>query len=287
MSTFPRAHRNAMAMPGFSLVELMVSLVVASLGFAGVLQFFVNYQRVTQQQEQMTTLQINLRAASDRMTSHLRRSGYGVPPSLLEGWIDWVPGFDANPKITPGATASDPDRISIATCTSKPVATVAATLPAGVANTTVTLTSLVPGQTIEQLFDSAKNRNLIRFVAGAQAGGGFARAVSVSGSTVTIDADPGAAGEQGFSSRDYFPGTPICRVDVTTYGVDTVTRTLTIDEHQGGGVQRAFDGITDLQISGGGGSYAMEITGRSERPDPTTGNPIPRRLRPVVTVRNP
>ena len=271
---------------GFTLVELMVSIVVTSLALTGVLTFFMNYQRVSRQQEQLRALQTELRAAIYRMTSNLRRSDYGAPRTLLPTWIDWVGGFDANPKITQGAASSDPDTMSIAACTAKPVATVAATLSMGPGNNTVTLTSAVPGKTIEQLLDISLNRDLIRFVAGTNTDSGFARVAAVTGDSVTIDTDPGTSGNQGFSTRDYFAGTPVCRVDVTTYAIDTATGTLTIDDHDGGGARPAFVGMTDLQVSGGGNVFNLEVAGETEQADPVTGNPIPRRHAARITVRN-
>lgn len=281
--------RNAFARSvgrGFTLIELLIALAVTSLAISSVGYFYVNYKRVSYQQEQVIALETNLRAASDRLTSNLRRADYGVPTALLPTWIDWVSGFNVNPLITQGATANDPDTISIAACTSRPIATVAATLAKGAGNTTVTLTSAVPGQTIAQLLDPATNKDLIRFVAGDEINAGFARVMSVSGTTVTFDTDPGASGNQGFTARDYFVGTPVCRVDVTTYTVDTGSRALTIDENQGAGVQSVFDGITNLQIGGGGNVYVFVVSGVTERPDPATGNPIPRQLAAQVTVRN-
>ena len=271
---------------GFTLVELLVSLTVMSIAVGGVVHFFGNYKRVSYQQEQLMNLQTNVRAASDRITTNLRRADYGVPTSLLATWVDWVSGFSTNPLIVQGANATDPDTISIAACAPKPVATVTSTYTKGAANVTVTLTSAVAGQTIAQLLNPAQNKDLIRFVAGDSVSSGFARVISVSGNVVTFDTDPGTFGNQGFTTRDYFAGTPICRVDVTTYTVNAGSRILTINENQGAGVQTLFDGITNLQISGGGNVYSVVLTGLTDRADPTTGNPIPRQLAAQITVRN-
>jgi prepilin-type N-terminal cleavage/methylation domain-containing protein len=271
---------------GFSLTELMVSVVVMTLALGGVLTFFANFQRVSRQQEELRAMQTELRAASDQLTSGLRRAGYGAPTTLVSTWVSWVSGFDANPKIIQGATSADPDTISLAACTAKPIATVATTLPVGAGNNTVTLTSAVAGLDVDQLLDLGTNRVLIRFLGGHVVNSGFARVTAVSGDTVTIDTDPGTSGNQGFDTRTYFAGTPVCRVDVTTYAVDTSADTLTIDEHQGAPARAVFNGITDLQVTGGGNVFDLEIAGETERPDPTTGDPIPRRIGARITVRN-
>jgi prepilin-type N-terminal cleavage/methylation domain-containing protein len=268
---------------GFTLVELLVSMVVTLVVLGGVLTFFVNQQQVTREQQQVLDLQTNLRAASDRFTSHLRLVGYGVPADLT--WIDWVSGFTANPMVIPGS-GSSPDTIRIAACT-KPIATITSgtSLAKGAANNTVSLTSAVAGKNVVDLLDTA-SRKLIRFGAGsASATEGFAWVKGVSGAgataTVTIDTNRGTTGNQGFGARAYFAGTPVCRVDVTTYTVNTTTRTLMIDEHQGAGVQAAFDGITNLQIAGGGNIYDFTIQGTTE-----SAPVITRNLTGTITVRN-
>lgn len=271
---------------GFGLTELMIALAVMMITMSAVVAFFGSFQRITQQQDQVVALQSNLRAASDRMTSTLRRADYGSPRSLLPTWVNWVSGFNSNPMITAGATSTDPDSITIAACTTRPIAIVAANVLSGVGNNTATLTSTVPGQTIAQLFASAQNKHLMRFIAGSLPADGFARVTAISGSTVTFDTDPGTSGNQGFVGRSYFIDTPVCRVDVTTYAVDPTSRTLTIDQHQGRGAEAAFDGITDLQITGSGNGYDFTVSGLSERPDPGTNAFIPRSLTAAITVRN-
>lgn len=270
---------------GLSLVEAMVAVAVVLLVLAGVGGFFAHYRASSHQQEEIVAAQNSLRAAAERVGSHLRRARYGVPRSVLPAWVDWVPNFTANPRVVAGATANDPDRLVVAACTSKPVATVSQALPAGLANVDVVLESAVPGKTVSDLLDPAAGRGLIRFSAGPLPNTGFAKVVAVgAGSTaaVRIDTDPGTSGDQGFASRSYAVGTPICRVDVVTYAVDTAAKGLTIDEHNGAGPQLAFDGITNLKVSADASAYTVTLGGQAE-----TNPPLLRAVRTTVSLRNP
>src|SRR5688500_8658433 len=89
---------------GFTMIELLISLAVMSLAIGSVVHFFGNYKRMSYQQEQIIALQTNLRAASDRIASNLRRVDYGVPTASLATWINWVSGFNANPLIVPSGS---------------------------------------------------------------------------------------------------------------------------------------------------------------------------------------
>lgn len=271
---------------GMTLVEVMVTLAIVGLVTAGIVGFFAHYRASSHQQEDVVSLQNNLRAASDHITSHTRRAGYGMPQSLLPLWVDWVDGFDANPRVVAGASASDPDKLTVASCTARPVAFVAETLAAGIGNTTVVLESAVAGKSVADLIDPASGRGLIRFGGGASLTTGFARVVVTPGAGATaavlIDTDPGTAGNQGFALRSYFPGTPVCRIDVVTYAIDRAARTLTIDEHHGEGPQAAFDGFTNLKVSGSAPTLAITVSGETDSPPV-----VSRSLRIDVSGRNP
>jgi type IV pilus assembly protein PilW len=61
---------------GFTLVELMVTLVVAFLVIAAVYASYVVQQRTQVEQQQVTRIQQNLRAALDMMTREFKMAGY-------------------------------------------------------------------------------------------------------------------------------------------------------------------------------------------------------------------
>jgi type IV pilus assembly protein PilW len=61
---------------GFTLIEIMVSLVISSLVIAGVYGVYTIQQRSYTVQEQVSEMQQRLRSALDFMTRHIRMAGY-------------------------------------------------------------------------------------------------------------------------------------------------------------------------------------------------------------------
>lgn len=272
---------------GFTLVELMVACAILSLIMTGVIGFFSSVSRVTRQEAAAGVLESNLRLAAERLGSNLRRARYATPRTLLASWIPWVSGFNENPSIQQG-TGGAPDTLTVAACTATPVATLRASLPASPdgASNTVTLSSAVSGKSIGELLNTS-NRRLIRFGDGSAADEGFAQVTAIVGNSITFDTNLGASGSQGLLRRSYAAGTPVCRVDVTSYTLDSSTQTLKINEHQGAGAQPAIDGLSDLQISASDDVYRLVFTARSERPDPLTRVYVTREIATRISLRNP
>jgi type IV pilus assembly protein PilW len=69
---------------GFTLVELMVTMVVAFLVIAAVYASYVVQQRTQIEQQQVTLMQQNLRAGLDTMARELKMAGYD--PTLAGGY---------------------------------------------------------------------------------------------------------------------------------------------------------------------------------------------------------
>src|SRR5262249_4171780 len=162
------------------------------------------------QQDTTIELEDNVRIGLPLVVDRLRVAGYGVPTTNLAQWVPWVTGFTSNPLITTGPPAS----ISAAGCFALPVATLRAT--AAPRATTITLSDAtgVDANTRRLLWIGENTSALI---------------TGVSGTTITIDTDPTTAGNQGLP-RAYLVGTPICRVDVVTFSVNSSTQTLDLDE---------------------------------------------------------
>ena len=64
--------------PGFTLIELMVAVLIASILLTAAYQVLVGQSRVYETQEQTIDMQQNVRAALDFMGRELRLTGYGV-----------------------------------------------------------------------------------------------------------------------------------------------------------------------------------------------------------------
>lgn len=260
-----RRPRRIPAARGFTLVELLVACAVLSLVMGGVIGFFGSVSRVTREQQEASALEASLRLALERSAGDLRRARYSTPRSLLPAWITWVPGFDRNPQLHPGN--GGPDALSVAACTAAPIATLRSSSSASAdgSHNALSLRSAVSGKSLAELLNT-RSKRLIRVGDGGGVDEGFALVTAVNGSVITIDTDPGSAGSQGFRYRAWFAGTPVCRVDVTSYSVDRATRTLRINEHQGAGAQPAVDGVTDLRIAvRGDEEYQLRYTVQAER----------------------
>ena len=103
----------------------------------------------------------------------------------------------------------------------------------------------------------------------------------VSTEQISIDTDPTKTGNQGLS-RSYPAGTPLCRVDVSEFGVQvdetTGETSLYRDDHQGDGPLAVATGITDMQIVtvAAGRAYEIQLTAGIREPHLLRGTSIVR-----------
>jgi hypothetical protein len=223
-------------------------------------------------------LEQNMRVGMRVLSDALRATGYGVPSSNLKSWIPWMNGntFENNPEIVAGPPAT----ISVARCTSVPVAFL--TLPAARGSTSLTVTSNVPDKPVPTVLNPYHKRLI--FIGGKE----VAHVKHMSGdSTLTIDTGAIRGGEQGLINS-YPVGTPICRVDVLTFAIDSTSNELTLDLNQGDGAQQLADQISNLKITTveAAARYEIEMTALSKNVDPVTGTKLTRTLRSDVMVRN-
>src|SRR3989441_8678316 len=258
------------ASAGYSLVELLVAVLVLSVAMAAVVVVFSAQDRAYLRADTQATMEANLRLGMNMVTESLRNGKYGVPSANLSSWITWVSGFTSNPTIT--TNGSNPAVISVASATSKPVATLTAHVDA--AATTIYVSSS------SQLDTGAQRLLLIGDSENALITG-------VNSTALTIDTNPLLAGNQGLA-RAYPAGTPVYRVDVITFQVASGTSQLTRDDHQGGGAQAAVEGITNLQALTvtAGTKYDITLTARSPQLDAMTAQYLTNSLRSKVTLAN-
>ncbi len=264
---------------GFTLAELLVTLSIAGAVVAGVGTVFTTQSRVYKQQEQQMMVEQNLRVSMGMVTDALRMAGCGVPAHLL---ADWIPtsGFSTGPiAIQDGGGA--PDTLSVAACTPE-VSTISANAAAN--TTTLSASSTFPGHALTEMLN-ADDKRLI-WIGEAQ----HALVRGIGANSITIDTDPTKTGNQGLL-RLARAGTPIIRIDVSTFAVQTDGVSgrswLSLDQHHGA-VQAIAEGVTNLQIVPvtAGRQYQVTLTARSELPDPVSGVPFTRSLTAEVVVRN-
>ena len=270
---------------GFSLVELLVSVAIMMLVMAGVGAFYLANKFARTSEDLNQTAEAQLRLGMDQLMFNLRSAGYGVPTTNLSSWIPWVAGLTTDPIITPGATAADPDTITIAACTSKPIGYLNA-------NATVGAIALTVDDAARDSIDVAHNKRLI-FVNEAES----VYVNSVSGNVLNIDTNPLLAGPQGISRSYPGPmagvpqsGTPICRVDVITYSVDTANKKLVANYNQGSGSEVIVDGIINMKIvtdaTGVRAKYKVTLTAKSSQIDPLTRTYVQRDLTSTASRRH-
>lgn len=257
-------------MAGVTVVELLTALIFLGIAMVGVTAVFATHNRAYVGLDTRLAMETNLRIGIDVVTDTLRDAGYGVDTSV-GNWITWVPGFATNPTITVGP----PDTLSSASSTPQEVAQFALHADAGATEITVDDTSgIAPGMLGLLLIDDSEN----------------ALVVAAAGTILTIDTDPTTVGNQGLS-RGYPATTPVRRVDVTTFSIDTDASghpQLMRDLNQGAGAEAVVDGISDLQITTvtPAEHYVIELSAQSARPDPRTGAVVQQSLQSDVTLRN-
>lgn len=262
---------------GFSIVSILTGLLLTSVLMASAFTMLTTHTKTYNQQDLAMAMEQNLRVAVDQVGDALRSAGSAAPSADLTAWIPWVTGFDTNPHI-----AGSPARLSVARCTSFPVAVLSA--PAAAGAVTLSVDSNVAGQGLAELLDTEARRLIaIDDVENAHL-------TLVGSSLIEIDTDPTVAGAQGLS-RGFAAGTPICRVDVTTFGISTDgagTTHLFRDLNQGRGPEPYADAIADLRIVPlePGRVFEISLTGQSHGVDPLSEAPLQRTLTSIVAVRN-
>jgi prepilin-type N-terminal cleavage/methylation domain-containing protein len=266
---------------GFTLTELLVTLAIVSIVMTGVTGFFVSLGHSVLREQESSALTAGLRLGLDRIAADLRQAGHGVPQDRLALWIPWVSGFTENPQI---AHDHGSDTLTVARCTSQPVAVLASAAAIGATQLTLTSTSGAP---LRHLLNAERKR-LIRIAESE-----FAHVTGTPSGTATasigIDTQPDptvshppAAANPGLS-RPYPAGTPVCRVDVHTWWVDRAGSVLRLNTHHGAGNQPVVDGITALKLTG---RYRITLEARSARRDPATREYLQRRMSTQVVPRN-
>jgi len=256
---------------------MMVSLVILVFVFAGVAAFYGANRSARVAEDLSETMEAQLRVGMDSIMFDLRSAGYGTPTTNLSSWIPWVAGMTSDPLLTVGA-GSNPDTISIALCTSQPVGTLAAAYTAGAATFTLDAAGAAAVDTANKKLIYINNTEL-------------AQVYAKTGTTITPDTSPNIAGPQPLS-KSYNIGTPICRVDVVTFSVDTTAHTLLRNDNQGAGAQIIIDGITNMKIvtdaTGIKPKYAVTLTATSSQYDPLGNSTVlfTRSLASTASKRN-
>jgi|GEM_PF-551286 len=265
--------------PGFSIVEILVTLLIFSLVIGAIYGVFQSQNYTYSLQAQVAEMEQNARAASNMLIRELRMAGYKAMGSrLINNLSDFVPsGFipaapysvtlDANPKITAGA-GGYPDMItflSMLSTDSNPT-TLAAAAAEGATNLTLSTSASAAGYSIDDILHIGTASE-------------YAKIAGVSGNTVTIDTNPSVSGNQGLE-ESYVTGAEIGEISVVSYAVFNDANDPSNAYHtagvpalkrkvNSGGFQPLAENIQDMQITAlSSGEIQVTITARTEKADP-------------------
>ena len=136
------------AQAGFTLIELMVSLLISSLMVAMIMQIFIRMSGSYRTQQQVSEVQQVLAAAGTELREHLRLAGFQV----AQGFQTAAGGANIIPPIVITNSNTGPDSISLAYADASAQAKVTALVPA-TANATT-------DQNLGVLVDSVDNFNV-------------------------------------------------------------------------------------------------------------------------------
>jgi hypothetical protein len=242
----------------FTLVELLFASFVSTLVVLGIVAVFVTHARAYHDQKLLREMQQNARFAIDSIARDLRMAGYGlnVPVAELTQWISWGPSLTDNPLIVQGATAADPDTLTVAGAFEP----APATLGTAATNGTTTLKLASGGSAF-----NTGNKSVI-YVGRRET----AKVVGASGNTLTITTDPSTSKGLRFG---HAVGAPVELVQVVSYSVDSAGGLfdgmpyLLREDHAepaASGWQNMLAGhIENLQVAAASYGFTVSVTART------------------------
>lgn len=250
LAVFSQLYHRREKNVGFTVIELLVSIVSVSLIMTAVISSLAVHNKAAIQQDRLVSMEENLRAGMGMIAEALRNTGYGVPRTALNLWLG-----DSSFSTLPLNIATA-QQLKLATCTSQPVATLA--IQSGVNATTLTVNS-VSGLSVNKSIWIGRSE--------------FAKITNTDGRTIVIDTNMTTAGNQGIF-RAYPIGTPICRIDILTFTVDPSTKHLTLlrNDVPGAQPQLVAEEIISLVITQvtQGRLYRVTLTGKTKNVETNT-----------------
>jgi prepilin-type N-terminal cleavage/methylation domain-containing protein len=249
---------------GFTLVELLISIVMVGIMMASVATTFTAQSKASIQQDRHLEMEDNLRVAMHFVTDAIRNAGYGVPRTSLSTWLSSEYGTTTVPLIWNAS-----NYIAFASCGTTPVATVASNASLGATSLTVdTSASISAGDTI--------------WIGWAE----FAKVTSTTSNTVSFDTNPvSMAGSQGLY-RLVYSGTPICRVTTKKFTVNGSTMKLTYDPGDGSAAQVLAENIDYMALVQLTERRRYRLTLRGKMTDPKTNTTVTQQINSDVVFVN-
>jgi type II secretory pathway pseudopilin PulG len=255
-----------------------MALVTSGILLGAVVSSFISQQHTYSRQEQASEMTLSARAALDMIIRDIRTTGYGVPASGLEEWIDWVSDREGNrlrftEPIRITQRENEADTLMLVGCFDAPIARLRADAEVGDdrLNLRYDRGTQAFNTTKRKIFYLGRNENGIVTKTASQA----RRRRSI-----RIDTDPATPGNQGVD-WSYRGGDDILELlKVITYAikVDNVnyeipTPILTRDENTGGGAQPLAEHVEDLRITRNGDTLIVALTVQTAQPEPNYTHP--------------
>ena len=221
---------------GFSFIELMIAMAILCITTLAAFGVMISQKKSFKVEEELTEMSQNTRVSLDILIRELRMSGYKVlEEQFLDSLSDWISSeylpdapnsvdlsSDDCPIITHG-DGNAPDMITLFIADTKEN-TILNAINSG--DSTITLDPNSQGYTDSTKF---KVNDIIRIGDNTE----FAKIISVSGHTLTIDTDPSTAGNQGMADN-HPSGEPLREVNIITYTVFNEDNDSSYEYHTAG-----------------------------------------------------
>jgi Tfp pilus assembly protein PilV len=255
-------HNRLRAISGLSLIELLVALVMGSIGVMALISLLISQNRMYSVQDDSAEMQQSLRVAMERISRDLRMAGFCRP---------WWADVNGNSGLS-YSVAAPSNTLSIVGCLDAPAATLNTASSANA--TTITLHS---GEGAS--FNTTTKEDIC--IEGKE----NARITGIASNTLTVDRNPGGGATDGLLYA-YPANSRVYIVKWITYSVDAANDVLRIDEHQGAGAQPVANYISDMQTSISGRLITVTLTATARKSDRTTGLYRTTQLSNKIWLRN-
>lgn len=272
--------RSRLAQKGFTLVEVLITLVLVVIVIAALLNYFLSNQRVFNTQDLLNEMTQNLAISSNLLGREARAAGLNLhltsPGTMSSSFLAFVPSsFLSGAPLTVSLTSSsyplnitsggtNPDVITIVGLQNDGISPTS--LASSYTNTSTTITlNLTAAQT-----SAGFSVGEIIYIGPANTCE-YANVTAISGSTLTIDANPSGSGNQPFVNN-YPTGTEVGKVSVVTYAVSSNQLMRKLDA---GSFQAIANNIVNMKtsqvVNASGNQTTITLTGQTSKIDPTYG----------------
>ena len=255
------------------MVELLIALFLGSLIVLTFYQLLMTQNKTHSLYDDTGEMQQNLRAAMDRLSRDAMSAGLGKPSWTTINTVDVSGWYNAGTAYTPYRVTVNGanNNLDLIGCFGATVSHLSA--DAAVNQTTLNLNA---GEGVN--FNTTTLQDIS--IGAAE----NAKVTNVAADILTIDTNPTLGGNQGLLLVEP-TNTYVCVVTWVTYSIGA-NDVLYIDAHQGQGNQAVAQDISAMTLNLTGKLLTINLTGRTAKPDTTTGQYITSQATNQVLLRN-